>query len=196
MASFWARRERPVTPIEGTTPARSGAFAPDRVVHLVAGDDYRVHQLVYAALARDGVRGFLFAPLALTGGVHAVLVRPFDVATRFAEGQEFRMLLRAMPAVKCAGRRRSIGAARAKDALRVRWIDARAQAHGFRLLAPPRLRVERVRLEGARRPFGFNACLYRAPIRVTEAARFARAYARGIGQGRAWGCGMLVLREA
>ena len=119
-----ARFRTVVNRIEPTTPARSGAFEPDRVVHLVAADDYRVHQ-----------RGFLFAPLALIGGVHAVLVRPFDVATRFAEGQEFRMLLRAMPAVKCAGRRRSIGAARAK----------------------------RVRLEGTRRPFGFDACVYRPP---------------------------------
>lgn len=197
MVSLRASRELTVTPPEGAvpTPRCPGAFAPDRVVHLVAGHDYRVHQLVYAALARDGVRRFLFWPLGLTEGVHAVRVRPFDVATRFAAGQEFRMLLRAMPAVKCAGRRRSLGAARAKDAQRVRWLEARARAYGFRLLAPPALRVERVRLDAARRPFGFNACVYRVPIRVTDAARFTRAYARGIGQGRAWGCGMLVLHE-
>ena len=102
--------------IEFTTPARSGAFEPDRVAHLVATHDYRVHQ-----------RGFLFAPFALIGGVHAVLVRPFKIATRFAEGREFRMLLGAMPAVKCAERRRSIGAARAKDMLRVRWLDVASE---------------------------------------------------------------------
>ena len=57
------------------------------------------------------------------------------------------------------------------------------------------MQVERVRLEEAKVPFAFNACIYRAPIRVTESANFTRAYTRGLGQGRAWGCGMIVLRE-
>ena len=79
---------------------RLNAFAPGRVVRLVAADRCHVHQFVYAALARDGVRRFLFWPLASTEGVHAVLVRPFDVATRFAEGREFRMLLRRIGAAR------------------------------------------------------------------------------------------------
>lgn len=58
------------------------------------------------------------------------------------------------------------------------------------------MRVERVRMEEAKIPFAFNACIYRAPICVTEPAKFTRAYTRGLGQGRAWGCGMVVLRDA
>ena len=124
-----------------------------------------------------------------------MFVRRLDVATRFAEGMAFEMTLRAMPTVKCGGRRRSIGASRSKDGLRMRWIEARAREHGFTLLATPQLGVERVRLEGAKRPFGFNACVYRVRVRVADAARFTRAYTRGIGQGRAWGCGMAILHE-
>ena len=93
-------------------------------------------------------------------------------------------------------RRRSIGAARSKDSLRLRWIHARACENGFRLLSEPEMRVERVRLEEAKVPFAFNACIYRAPIRVTGSAKFTRAYTRGLGQGRAWGCGMIVLRKS
>ena len=180
-----------------TLPAgrRLAAVEPDRFVRLLATDDYDVHRLVYATFATGGVRDFLYAPFVLEGCRHAVFVRAFDVPTRFAEGMEFQMTLRAMPAVKANGRRRSIGASHSKDPLRLRWIEARAHAHGFTLLAAPQMHLERVRLEGARRPFGFNTCIYRVPIRVTDAVRFARAYTRGVGQGRAWGCGMPLLSE-
>ena len=186
-----------MTRAERIQPDRSAAFDPDRVVRLVATDGYQVHRLIYEALAKDGIRDFLFAPFAAGGsGLHAVLVRSSDVRTCFAEGQRFHMTLRAMPTVKTAGRRRSIGAARSKDSLRLRWIHARASENGFRLLSDPEMRVERVRMEEAKTPFAFNACIYRAPVHVTEPAAFTGAYVRGIGQGRAWGCGMIVLRDA
>ena len=188
------------TSARGPAPPRasatrpSAAFDPDRVVHLLATDGYAIHRLVYAAFATGGARDFLYAPFALGGALHEVVVRRFDVATRFAAGHEFEMRLRAMPTVKSRGRARSIGAARSKDALRRRWLDARAAEHGFTLLEAPRMRIERVRLEAAKRPFAFNACRYRVAIRVTDAVRFARAYTRGVGQGRAWGCAMPMLR--
>ena len=141
-----------------TTPT-----APDQVVRLLATDGYDVHRLIYEAFVTAGGRDFLYAPFAGGGGLHAVFVRRFDVQTRFAAGMQFAMTLRAMPAVKANGRRRSIGAARAKDALRLRWIEARARERGFTLLATPEMRVERVRLEAAKTPFAFNACIYRVP---------------------------------
>ena len=174
---------------------RVPAFEPDRVVGVLATDGYHVHQLVYATFARGGVRRFLFCPVAVSGPAYRVRVRPCDIETRFAEGQEFLMALRALPTVKAAGKRRSIGRARAKDPLRLRWIRVRAREHGFALRSEPGLRVERVRFEAARLPFGVTVCTYRAQVRVTDAAKFARAYTRGIGQGRAWGCGMMILTE-
>ena len=174
---------------------RCRAFAPDQIVRLLVTDGYHIHRLVYRAFARNAGRQFLYAPIAVAGTEHVVLVRRSDVETRFAEDQAFEMRLRAMPTVKSGGRRRSIGASRAKDRLRVRWIEARAREHGFTLQAAPQMRVERVRLESARTPWGFTACHYRAPIRLTDPARFTHAYTRGIGQGRAWGCGMVILHE-
>ena len=174
---------------------RSRAFAPDQIVRLLATDGYHIHRLVYGAFTSDAGRQFLYAPIAVAGTEHVVLVRRSDIETRFAEDQKFEMRLRAMPTVKSGGRRRSIGVSRAKDQLRVRWIEARARARGFTLQATPQMRVERVRLESARTPWAFNACHYRAPIRLTDPARFTRAYTRGIGQGRAWGCGMVILHE-
>ena len=174
---------------------RSPAFEPDRVVGVLATDGYHVHQLVYATFARGGARRFLFCPVAESGAAYRVRVRPCDIETRFAQGQEFLMDLRAMPTVKTGGKRRSIGRARAKDPLRLRWICARAREHGFALRSEPELRVARLRFEAARVPFGVNVCTYRARVRVTDAAKFSRAYTRGIGQGRAWGCGMMILTE-
>ena len=57
-----------------------------------------------------------------------------------------------MPTVKTAGKRRSIGRARAKDPLRLRWIRARAREHGFALWSEPELRVERVRIRSGADP--------------------------------------------
>ena len=57
-----------VKPLSEPIPSgRSAAFERDRVVRLVAGDGYHVHRLIYEALAKDGVRDFLFAPFAATG---------------------------------------------------------------------------------------------------------------------------------
>ena len=176
-------------------PVGSGGLEPDRMVRLFAADDYQVHRLVYALFARDGVRDFLFSSVAVSGSSHQVLVRRVGVATCFREGQQFDMELRAMPSVKRAGRRRSIGAARAKDSLRLRWLGARAKEHGFELRSAPEMWLERIRLEQAKTPFAVNACIYRARVRVIDSGRFARAYTRGVGQGRAWGCGMMILGE-
>ena len=169
--------------------------AVDLELRVLAADGYELHRLVYAALAHEGERGFLFAPIEVRGRAHRVLVRPCHLTRHFAPGQRFELILRAWPTVKHAGRRRSVGAARTKDPLRLRWIHARAIQSGFRLLDEPGIRVERVRVPKPGRPFTFNACRYRAPIRVTDPERFTRAYLQGIGQGRAWGCAMVVLRE-
>jgi len=183
-------------------PANTGAEAPhpvafdaDLELRVLAADGYELHRLVYAALTRGGERHFLFATVEVRGHAHRVLVRPRHLATRFVVGQRFELTLKALPTVKDAGRRRSIGAARARDPLRLRWIHARAREHGFALLDPPRTRVERVRIAKPGRPFVFNACRYQAPVGVTDRAKFTRAYLRGIGQGRAWGCGMMILTE-
>ena len=182
-----------MSPSAPSQPARSDAFDPDRTIRLIAADAYELHRLVYALCARSAERRFLFTPTAVSGNAQWVLVRSFDVATRFTEGHCFDLSLRAAPTIKHAGRRRSIGASPAKDPLRLRWLHARARERGFELLAEPAVHVERVRLEHARTPFAFTACTYRAPVRITDPAAFTRAYTRGIGQGRAFGCGMILL---
>ena len=52
----------------------SAAFASDRVVRLVATDGYQVHRLIYEALAKDGVRDFLFAPFPAAGPMNTAFV--------------------------------------------------------------------------------------------------------------------------
>lgn len=184
-----------MSPRHPVAPERSPVLPPDRVVSVLATGDYQIHQLVYAAFACGGTRRFVFRALAISGREYRVRVRPSDIETRFTDGQAFDLDLRALPTVKVAGKRRSIGRAPAKDSLRLRWIRSRSREHGFTLRSIPELRVERIRLDAAKIPFGVTVCTYRAQVRVTDAARFARAYTRGIGQGRAWGCGMMILSE-
>ena len=106
-------------------PTGPSAFDGDAVLRLIAADHYELHRLVYEALANAGERDFLFAPVAVRARACRVLVRPFRTETRFRVGQRFDMTLRALPTVKYESRRRSIGAAPAKDPLRLRWIRAR-----------------------------------------------------------------------
>ena len=182
-----------MSPDAPIAPARSSAFEPDRVLRVLAADSYDLHRLVYAQCARRTKRRFLFTPVTVSGKAHWVLVRPFDVATHFNEGQRSICGSAPSPPSSTGGGRRSIGAARAKDPLRLRWLRERAHERGFELLTEPEVHVERIRLERARTPFAFTACTYRAPVRITDPAAFTRAYTRGIGQGRAFGCGMILL---
>ena len=165
------------------------------MLRLTAADHYELHRLVYEALAHAGERHFLFAPVPVHARADRVLVRACRLAPSFYMGQRFEMTLRALPTVKHASRRRSIGAAPDKDPLRLRWIRARARENGFGLLDEPEMTVERVWIPKPGHRFAFNACLYRAPIAVADPGPFTRAYTRGIGQGRAWGCGMILLTD-
>ncbi len=45
----------------------------------------------------------------------------------------------------------------------------------------------------AGRRFGGNAVIYQGRLRVTDPVRFTQALREGIGAGRAWGLGLLML---
>ena len=157
---------------------------------------YELHEALYEAFVPTGhARDFIFAP-AMINDAPAVIVRgerdgapvPVPVAT-----QESRFMLRAWPTVKLNGRPRSIAARPDKDGLRLRWLQRRAEEHGFELIGEPSMTVEPFTVDRPGRRFGGNAVIYQGWLRVTDPVRFTQALREGIGAGRAWGLGLLML---
>ena len=66
-------------------------------------------------------------------------------------------MLRAWPTVKLNGRPRSIAARPDKDGLRLRWLQRRAEEHGFELIGEPSMTVEPFTVDRPGRRFGGNA---------------------------------------
>lgn len=161
-------------------------------------DAYTLHKSVYATLAGPGqARRFLFADL---GG--AVLVRgelTGDLAARgrplvdVEAGREYRFALTAQPTVKYDGKRRSLGRSRSKDDLRLRWIGNRGRDHGFSIVGMPVMTTRNVTIDKGEKTFGINLTTYEGRLRVTDAGALRAALVGGIGRGRTYGAGLLIL---
>lgn len=161
-------------------------------------DTHQLHREVYSALAEPGQpRKFIYADL---GG--AVVVRgdfPREIAARgrpvlqTREGEEYSFTLTAFPTVKFNGKPRSISRARAKDSLRLRWLSNRAAQHGFEVLGVPFMQTRSTTITKDESAFGMNLTTYEGRLRVTDAETFNAALRGGIGQGRAYGAGLLII---
>lgn len=155
---------------------------------------YELHQLVYARFAQGGERSFLYAPLQLPATL-AVLVRgPFDgqPVPVPAPGGEATFSLRALVTVKSRedNRRRPLG--RDKTDERLAWLARRGSEHGFEVVHAE-VSVERRPFDKPGRAAWLDVSEFSGRLRVTDAARFGAALDRGIGKGRSFGFGMLVL---
>jgi CRISPR-associated protein Cas6/Cse3/CasE subtype I-E len=155
---------------------------------------YQLHQLVYARFAQGGRRDFLYAPLQLPHTL-AVLVRgPFDgqALPSLAAGDEAAFSLRALVTVKSRedNRRRPLG--RGRTAERLAWLARRGGEHGFEVLQAD-VTVERRPFDKPGRTAWLDVSEFNGRLRVTDAEKFAAALDGGIGKGRAFGFGMLVL---
>ena len=158
-----------------------------------------VHRAVYEALCPAGTqRNFIFADLG-----PAILVRgefradvaacAREVATPVA-GRDYGFTLIAQPTMKKNGRARSIARTPAKDGLRLRWLERRAADHGFELVGEPNQVTDHVEIaKPGKAPFGINRTVFTGHLRVVDADAIANALASGIGAGRTYGAGFLIL---
>ena len=158
-------------------------------------DGYRLHQAVYEALHREE-RDFLFAP-ATVRDRDVVMVRGDHGLGREVEtpavGVEVDFTLRAHPTVKRFGRKRSIAKGRHKDDLRLRWLNRRAEEHGFEVVGEPSMRIDHVEVGKPGHEHGINAVVFTGRLRVEDPEKFTAAMQNGIGGSRAWGCGLMLL---
>ena len=74
------------------------------------------------------------------------------------------------------------------------WLERRGREHGFNIenveVNPSRRWIER---KGKR--FYIDATTFRGRICITDPELFSQAHRSGLGNCRAWGCGMLLIRN-
>lgn len=118
--------------------------------------------------------------------------------SEFAAGQrwQFDLLAAPMKKVSAEGRKNSQRRILRTAEERMQWLARKAEQSGFRVLTVREL--EYVRQSG-RRPESHRMYLdayhYTGSLEILEADAFRRALTQGIGSGRAYGLGMLLLRR-
>ena len=159
---------------------------------------HELHKQVYDLCAEAGQpRTFIYgdfgAVVVVRGELPQYPQRDTRDAIKAEPSREYSFVFRAHPTVKFGNKRRSIGASPAKDKLRLRWIERRATEHGFELIGMPLMTVQNVTINKNGRAFGFNAVTYEGRLWVTDAEALNAALVAGIGQGRAYGCGFMII---
>lgn len=106
------------------------------------------------------------------------------------EGQVHRFSLVANPTYK-KSRGKRIALITSNE--QVLWLSRKAELHGFRV-DECRLGPQRTFKQPERRIVLHTVELY-GRLTVTDAARFAATLSEGIGRGKAFGCGLLLIRN-
>lgn len=77
------------------------------------------------------------------------------------------------------------------------WFMSRAEANWGFVVDPQQLQIEKVELQRfadkAQRPVTLAQAYLKGVLRVSDPERFQHSFARGIGRGRAFGCGLLQI---
>lgn len=131
-------------------------------------------------------------------------------APHFAPGQTLAFKLRANPTVARAGKRhdvvmdrkRTLGKAREETNAEIwqqagrDWLDARAARFGVALLicCADGYRVHRIRRPGKQARVSIATLEFSGRLRVEEPEKLKAALFTGVGRGKAWGCGLLLVR--
>lgn len=129
------------------------------------------------------------------------LVGQRDVSTwlkQMQTGQVRRFDLLAMPAKKVAAEGRKNSQRRILRTMeeRVAWLERKGAQYGFRLLSVQEqegIRLAGHHAEGSGGSMTWDAYHYNGVLVITEAEIFRRAVSDGIGPGKAYGLGMLLL---
>ena len=183
--------------------------------------EYDLHRALWTCfpgLPAGMVRPFLFRTSELAAGTRILMLSkdrplPLDFAewegtkafqAEFAPGSLFLFRLRANPVkrVTSDNRLRAITDRSAPDSggpspLRG-WLEGKARLHGFELKSVPEFSACHLAVFSKNSGSGsisLNVVDIGGALQVTDADRFADAFRNGIGHGRAFGCGMLLLRR-
>jgi len=125
-------------------------------------------------------------------------------------GRTLAFKLRANPTVTRAGKRHDVVMDRKRTMGKVReatnaeiweqagrdWLDARAARLGVALLVcrADGYRVHRIRRAGKRTPISIATLDLSGRLRVEDPEKLTIALFSGVGHGKAWGCGLLLVK--
>lgn len=163
-------------------------------------DEYEIHRQVWEVMARspDQKRDFLFRH-----DDGEVIVRSKSDRCQATEGGTYRFHLRAVAVITInqTGKRISVAMKARQDGQDIQdalrgWLEKRAAPNGFELLE---VAILDERMRAFRKPghgkIYLPTCDYEGILRVRNRCLMERAIREGIGHGRAFGCGLLLLEE-
>lgn len=201
---------------------RAGSYGPHQLVWLLFGDDdkrerdflYRFdlrreeHFICHAVSEREplqveglDVHAKRYAPKLTTGDrlIFRLRANP-TVSRKDDQGKSRRhdVLMDAKKAVRRSGEPESI--ASAMEAAAFDWLQTRARQAGFAVddesLRLENYRVERFRKKRNGRQISLGIADYAGVLEVTEPDTFGKTLTGGLGHGKAFGCGLLLVRPA
>lgn len=119
-----------------------------------------------------------------------------EVDPAFPAGTLYCFRLRANPTVRTKedGKLRAVTGEEELNG----WLARKGESNGFALRAEPEFadcRLERFPKTPGGREISLNVVEIGGVLAVTDEAAFGEAFRRGIGRGRAFGCGMLLLKR-
>lgn len=173
----------------------TGLFGTDRksaeILYRLRQERGRNAVYLYSACPVDPSR--LLPGMTLTGSRDLT-----DWVSALTVGQlwQFDLLAAPMKKVSAEGKKNSQRRILRTEEERLQWLARKAEQSGFRILSVREL--EYVRQSGRRagsQAMYLDAYHYTGSLEIVDADDFRRALAQGIGSGRAYGLGMLLLRR-
>ena len=159
-------------------------------------DTYRLHQHLEGRFGPRVETGYLWTLanadqlcLVRCPGIKAgpIMLRPPT------EGEVYNFHLRGLVKQKDAASGKRGWYRVDERAPRLRWLARRGEDHGF-MVETAAVHATRLPIEKPGRPFWLDVSEFVGCLQVIDADKLAQALVDGIGGGRAWGLGMLLLQ--
>jgi hypothetical protein len=147
---------------------------------------YEIHQQLESMFGPRRETGYLWAKL----GEKVLVRRRDDPVPSCRNGEVYQARLSAMITKKRDGKRGWIR--RDLKEPRIEWLHRRAEQHGFEAIDPV-VSVERVFVDKPGAEFWADVSTFVFDLKVTDEVKLRQALTEGIGKGRTWGLGMLIL---
>lgn len=176
---------------------RTGVYACHRKVYEVCGRESRPlwrrvpgYVLALSRHQPDGLEARPYSPAPKIGQeTRFDLVAEIAVAKKKPGQSRGR---RGDPVLEARLTRPSRSYAEVAQEIGPAWLARQGSRHGFSVISLDRCEYEVIEFVREKVDVRVGAIRYSGRLRVTNAQDFAAAMLRGIGHGKAWGCGMLL----